>query len=64
MARYIFITGGVVSSVGKGIRVSCPFHSEFSSHSGRPHPLFRDFIGVTKDVLREGAQPPLPFRIA
>jgi CTP synthase len=37
------------------------FHPEFLSRPGRPHPLFRDFIGVAKDVLREGAQPPLPL---
>ncbi len=41
--------------------VSCQFHPEFSSRPNRPHPLFRDFIGVAKDVLREGAQPPLPL---
>jgi len=39
--------------------VSCQFPPEFRSRPGRPHPLFRDFIGVAKDVLREGAQPPL-----
>jgi len=41
--------------------VSCQFHPEFGSRPGRPHPLFRDFIGIAKDVLREGAQPPLPL---
>ena len=41
--------------------VGCQFHPEFSSRPTRPHPLFRDFIGVAKDILREGAQPPLPF---
>jgi len=41
--------------------VSCQFHPEFGSHPGRPHPLFRDFIGIAKDVLREGAQPSLPL---
>ena len=41
--------------------VSCQFHPEFGSRPGRPHPLFRDFIGAAKDVLREGAQPPLPL---
>jgi CTP synthase len=41
--------------------VSCQFHPEFRSRPGRPHPLFRDFIGVAKDVLREGAQPSLPL---
>ncbi len=41
--------------------LSCQFHPEFGSRPGKPHPLFRDFINVAKDVLREGAQPPLPF---
>jgi len=41
--------------------VSCQFHPEFGSRPSHPHPLFRDFIGVAKDVLREGAQPPLPL---
>ena len=41
--------------------VGCQFHPEFGSRLGRPHPLFRDFIGVAKDVLREGAQPSLPL---
>ncbi len=41
--------------------VSCQFHPEFRSRPGRPHPLFRDFIGIAKDVLREGAQPSLPL---
>jgi CTP synthase len=42
--------------------LGCQFHPEFGSRPGRPHPLFRDFIGVAKDVLREGAQPPLPLQ--
>jgi len=41
--------------------VSCQFHPEFGSRPNRPHPLFQGFIGVAKDVLREGAQPPLPL---
>jgi CTP synthase len=41
--------------------VSCQFHPEFGSRPNRPHPLFRDFIGVAKGVLREGAQPSLPI---
>ena len=41
--------------------VSCQFHPEFNSRPNRPHHLFRDFIGVAKDVLREGAQPSLPL---
>ena len=41
--------------------VSCQFHPEFNSRPARPHPLFRDFVGVAKDILREGAQPSLPL---
>ncbi|OGO19429.1 MAG: CTP synthase, partial [Chloroflexi bacterium RBG_16_50_11] len=41
--------------------LGCQFHPEFLSRPGRPQPLFREFIGVAKDVLREGAQPPLPL---
>ena len=41
--------------------LSCQFHPEFGSRPGRPHPLFRDFVGIAKDILREGAQPPLPL---
>jgi len=41
--------------------VSCQFHPEFGSRPGCPHPLFRDFIGIAKNTLREGAQPPLPL---
>ncbi len=42
--------------------VSCQFHPEFGSRPGRPHPLFCDFISSAKEVLREGAQPPLPLK--
>jgi CTP synthase len=41
--------------------VGSQFHPEFKSRPNRPHPLFRDFIGAAKDVLREGAQPSLPL---
>ena len=41
--------------------LSCQFHPEFGSRPNRPHPLFRDFIGAAKDVLREGDQPSLPL---
>jgi len=39
----------------------CQFHPEFRSRPNRPHPLFRDFIGVAKGVLREGDQHLLPL---
>ena len=41
--------------------VGVQFHPEFLSRPTRPHPLFREFIGTAKSVLREGAQPPLPM---
>ena len=40
--------------------VGTQFHPEFLSRPNRPHPLFREFIGVATDVVREGGQPPLP----
>jgi CTP synthase len=44
--------------------LGCQFHPEFLSRPQRPQPLFRDFIKIAKDVLREGAQPPLPMAAA
>jgi len=41
--------------------LGCQFHPEFRSRPNRPHPLFRAFVGAARDVLREGAQPPLPL---
>ncbi len=43
--------------------LSCQFHPEFASRPHRPHPLFRDFIGAAREILREGAQPPLPITL-
>ena len=36
--------------------VGVQFHPEFLSRPDRPHPLFREFIGVAKGTLREGGQ--------
>jgi CTP synthase len=41
--------------------VGTQFHPEFASRPNRPHPLFRDFIGVAKRTLRLGDQQPLPL---
>ena len=41
--------------------LGCQFHPEFNSRPNRPEPLFRDFIGEAKSVLREGSQTPLPL---
>ncbi len=32
------------------------FHPEFLSRPNLPHPLFREFVGVAKETLREGGQ--------
>jgi CTP synthase len=42
--------------------VGVQFHPEFKSRPTRPHPLFRDFIGASMGILREGDQRPLPMR--
>ncbi len=39
--------------------VGTQFHPEFASRPNRPHPLFRDFIGVSMKTLRVGDQQPL-----
>jgi CTP synthase len=41
--------------------VGSQFHPEFTSRPNRPQPLFRDFIGAAKNIMREGAQPSLPL---
>jgi CTP synthase len=41
--------------------VGVQFHPEFLSRPNAPHPLFRDFIGVAKETIREGGQHPLPM---
>jgi len=41
--------------------VGVQFHPEFASRPNRPHPLFRDFIGVAIRTLRIGDQRPLPI---
>jgi CTP synthase len=41
--------------------LGCQFHPELLSRPTRPHPLFRDFFGAAKDMVREGEQAPLPL---
>ena len=41
--------------------VASQFHPEFTSRPGKPQPLFRDFIGAAKNVIREGEQAALPL---
>ena len=40
--------------------VGTQFHPEFLSRPDRPHPLFREFVGVASNVVREGGQRRLP----
>ncbi len=37
------------------------FHPEFLSRPNRPHPLFREFVGLARNTLREGGQHLLPM---
>ena len=41
--------------------VGTQFHPEFLSRPNRPHPLFKEFIGVAKSIVREGGQHHLPL---
>ncbi len=41
--------------------VGVQFHPEFLSRPNQPHPLFREFIAVAKQTLREGGQHALPI---
>ncbi len=41
--------------------VGVQFHPEFLSRPNRPHPLFREFVAIAKDVVREGGQHRLPL---
>ena len=51
----------VTEAVDHPFMVGVQFHPEFRSRPERPHPLFRDFLGVAKQVIREGGQHPLPL---
>lgn len=41
--------------------VGVQFHPEFKSRPNNPHPLFREFVRTSLDVLPEGSQRLLPF---
>jgi len=49
----------ITEVVGHPFMLGSQFHPEFASRPERPHPLFREFIGVAKGIVREGGQPPL-----
>ncbi len=47
--------------VGHPFMVGVQFHPEFLSRPNRAHPLFREFVGTAKGIIREGGQHPLPL---
>ena len=49
----------ITEALGHPFMLGSQFHPEFASRPERPHPLFRQFIAVAKEVIREGGQPPL-----
>ena len=51
----------IMEFAGPRFMLGTQFHPEFASRPNRPHPLFREFIGAAKDVVREGGQHLLPI---
>lgn len=54
----------IMEMSGQSFMLGVQFHPEFLSRPNRPHPLFREFIGVAKKTLREGGQHVLPLENA
>ena len=46
---------------GHPFMLGVQFHPEFLSRPNRPHPLFREFVGVAVHTLREGGQHVMPL---
>ncbi|HJP28682.1 MAG TPA: CTP synthase, partial [Dehalococcoidia bacterium] len=46
----------VTEVYGHPFMVGSQFHPEFGSRPERPHPLFREFIHIARNTLREGGQ--------
>ena len=51
----------IVEMAEQPFMVGVQFHPEFLSRPNRPHPLFREFVGVATRTLREGGQHVLPL---
>ena len=49
----------IMELADQSFMVGVQFHPEFLSRPEKPHPLFREFVGVAKRTLREGGQHPL-----
>ena len=52
----------IAEVTGHPFMVGTQFHPEFRSRPDRPHPLFRELVKASLDVVREGAQRPLPLK--
>jgi CTP synthase len=46
----------VTEVYGHPFMIGSQFHPEFGSRPERPHPLFREFVRVARNTLREGSQ--------
>jgi CTP synthase len=51
----------IVEQTDHPFMLGVQFHPEFRSRPDAPHPLFRDFVGEARKILREGAQHSLPI---
>jgi CTP synthase len=51
----------IMEMAGQSFMTGVQFHPEFSSRPNSPHPLFREFVGVAKETLREGDQHMMPL---
>ena len=51
----------IMEMQGRDFMVGVQFHPEFLSRPGRPHPLFREFVGAALGTLREGGQHEMPL---
>ena len=51
----------IMEMVDQTFMVGVQFHPEFLSRPNRPHPLFREFVGVASQTLREGGQHVMPL---
>ncbi len=51
----------IMEIVDQPFMVGVQFHPEFLSRPNRPHPLFKEFVGVAGETLREGGQHVLPL---
>jgi len=49
--KYIFVTGGVVSSLGKGLTGRRPRRAARAARPARPHPEIRPYLNVDPGTM-------------